>query len=225
MKIDRASKIVMIGDSITEAGRDMERGGEGLFEAYGNGYVNLTLALLMTHYPGERIRFINKGVSGNTVYDLAARWQKDVLDLEPDWVSVMIGINDVWRQFDLPLIGEKHVLKAEYRKTLGRLIESTRPKVEGMVLVSPYYIEPDSNEPMRAMMDEYGAVVKDIAEKYDCIFVDTQAAFNRSLEYYHPSQLAWDRVHPTMTGHMIIACAWLDAIGFKWQAARKSMNT
>jgi lysophospholipase L1-like esterase len=215
VKIEAGSKLVLIGDSITDADRDQTSGGEGLFEAYGNGYVNLVQAQLLARYPERRIRVVNKGVSGNTVRDLAGRWQQDVLDLEPDWVSIMIGINDVWRQFDLPLLPEQHVLLEEYEATLTDLVAQTRPAVRGLVLVTPYFIEPNRNEPMRARMDDYGAVVRRLAEEHDAVLVDTQAAFDAYLEHYHPAQLAWDRVHPTLTGHTIIARAWLAAVGFE----------
>jgi len=78
--------------------------------------------------------------------------------------------------------------------------------------MTPYYIEPDCAEPMRARMDQYGAVAKRIAEKHGTLFVDTQAAFNAVLTHIYPGELAWDRVHPNLTGHNILARAFLKAI-------------
>ena len=101
MLMEPKSKLVMIGDSITDCERARPYG-EGLFGAIGKGYVSLVDALLTAAYPELGIRVVNMGTSGNTVRDLSARWQSDVLDLKPDWLSVMIGINDVWRQYDLP---------------------------------------------------------------------------------------------------------------------------
>jgi lysophospholipase L1-like esterase len=150
------------------------------------------------------------------VRDLKSRWQADVLDQNPDWVSVMIGINDVWRQFDLPKRTEMHVLPEEYEQTLDELLSQTRPTIKGLVLVTPYYIESNPNDAMRKRMSEYGAIVKKLAAKHDAIFVDTQAAFDRVLEHLYPSTLAWDRVHPIQGGHMILAKAFLDAVGFQW---------
>ncbi|MCG6198000.1 GDSL family lipase, partial [Anoxybacillus sp. LAT_38] len=74
--------------------------------------------LLQAVYPELGIRVVNKGISGNTVRDLKARWKEDVIAQKPDWVSIMIGINDVWRQYDLPLMKEKHVYLDEYETTL-----------------------------------------------------------------------------------------------------------
>src|SRR5690349_1984671 len=98
MIIQPDSKLVMIGDSITDCGRARPVG-EGPYEGLGAGYVALVDGLINAASPELRIRVVNMGISGNTVRDLKARWKSDVLDLEPDWLSVMIGINDVWRHF------------------------------------------------------------------------------------------------------------------------------
>src|SRR3954462_2992704 len=98
MLIQAGQKLVMIGDSITDCERARPVG-EGLFGAVGKGYVAMVDAQLMNAFPERSIRVVNMGSSGNTVRDLAGRWQGDILDLRPDWLSVLIGINDVWRQF------------------------------------------------------------------------------------------------------------------------------
>lgn len=215
MLIEPQNKLVMIGDSITDCGRSQPVG-ESFKDGLGNGYVSMVNALLTSTYPAHRIRVMNTGTSGNTVLDLAARWQTDVLALRPDWLSVMIGINDVWRQFDTPLQTEWHVSLDVYAATLEKLIAETRPQVRGLVLMSPYLIEPNKNEPMRAMMDTYGAAIHQVAARHRAIFVDTQAAFDAVLKDIHPMTLAWDRVHPNQAGHMLIARAFLKAISFKW---------
>lgn len=214
LRIPPGSKLLLIGDSITDTGRARPIG-EGR-DALGQGYVALVDALLGATLPQQRLRMINMGISGNTVRDLAARWQADVLDLAPDWLGVMIGINDVWRQFDAPLLSERHVDLEEYTTTLEQLVATSRPQLDGLVLMTPYLIEPNRAEPMRAMMDRYGAVVRDIAARYDALLVDTQAAFDAVLAHTHPMALAWDRVHPNQTGHMILARALLQALDFAW---------
>jgi lysophospholipase L1-like esterase len=216
MKLQAKQKIVFIGDSITDCGR-AQPVGEGLFNAIGNGYVQYIDALLGAFYPEYSIRVINQGISGNTVRDLQKRWQSDVLDLKPDWLSIMIGINDVWRQFDLPRQSETHVGLEEYEKTLRELVKKTQPQLQGLILATPFYIEPNWHDPMRAQMDKYGAVVKKIAHESGAVFVDTQAAFDRVLTSYYPATLAWDRVHPNHIGHMTLARAFVDALGFEWR--------
>lgn len=213
--IDPNSKLVMIGDSITDCGRARPVG-EGTSGELGNGYVSLVDAMLTTVHPQQRIRIINMGISGNTVRDLRMRWQTDVLDLQPDWLSIMIGINDVWRQIKSHLQTEQHVLIDEYERTLRELVSITRPGLKGLLLMSPYFIEPNRTDAMRAMMDRYGRVVEHIASRHDALFVDTQAAFDAVLEHLHAMALAVDRVHPGLTGHMVLARAFLNAIGFTW---------
>jgi lysophospholipase L1-like esterase len=213
MKIQPDSKLVMIGDSITDCGRARPIG-ETYADGLGNGYVNLINAWLGATDPRLRIRVINMGIGGKPTRDLAARWQSDVLDLRPDWLSIFIGINDVWRQFDTRLQTEWQVPLDEYAAILDDLIRATQPQLKGLVLMTPYFIEPNRADTMRASMDAYGAVVRRLAEKYQTILVDTQAAFDAILTHVHPMTLALDRVHPNLTGHMLLARAFLKAVEY-----------
>jgi lysophospholipase L1-like esterase len=216
MKLGLNQKLVMIGDSITDCGRQQPVG-EGLFDAIGKGYVAQVEALLSSTYPQRKVRVVNMGTSGNTVRDLKGRWARDVIDLKPDWLSIMIGANDVWRQYDSPHIKESHVFLEEYKHTLNELVQQTKPHVKGIVLMTPFYMEPNANDAMRATMDQYGQAVKAIAEQNGTLLVDTQAAFAPVLKELYPATLGWDRVHPTMAGHMVLARAFLNAIDFSWQ--------
>lgn len=211
MRLEQGDKLVFIGDSITDCGR-AQPVGEGVFNALGTGYVSLVDAYLNATRPDLHIRTINMGISGNTVRDLAKRWQSDVMDLRPDWLSMMIGINDVWRQFDSPTRPEEQVLIDEYEITLRSLVRETKPQLKGLVLMTPFYLEPCKEDAMRARMDEYGQVVKCIAREFDAIFVDTQAAFQSVLNHQYSAFLAWDRVHPNLTGHTVLMQAFLKAI-------------
>ena len=129
---------------------------------------------------------------------------------------VMIGINDVWRQFDSPCRTETHVGPDEYAETLDALVARTLPGVKQMVLMTPFYLEPSRVDAMRARMDEYGGIVKDLAAKHGTLLVDTQAAFDGVLQHLYPAALAWDRVHPSLNGHRVIARAFLHALEFVW---------
>ena len=187
-----------------------------MFDALGQGYVSFVNGLVQAGYPAHGIRVVNMGISGNTVRDLQGRWQSDVVDLQPDWVSICIGINDVWRHFDTPLQPEGQVSLEEYSRTLESLIRTTRPTLKGLILMTPYIIESSRADGMRAMMDDYGAVVRHLAATYAALLVDTQAAFDTVLQYLQPMALSWDRVHPTQTGHFILTRAFLQAIGYEW---------
>jgi lysophospholipase L1-like esterase len=218
LKLEKGQKLLFIGDSITDCDRARPVG-EGHGNALGYGYVAFVNALLQAVYPDLGVRVVNMGISGNTVRDLKARWRQDVLDQKPDWLSVMIGINDVWRQYDSPFIKEWHVHIDEYEQTLRELVRGTKASVPNIVLMTPFYLESNRQDEMRATMDRYGEVVRKVAEDNGCLFVDTQAAFDRVLAELYSATLAWDRVHPSAAGHMVLARAFLRAVGFEWERA------
>lgn len=220
MKIPAHTKLLMIGDSITDVERKQPVG-EGLWGGLGKGYVALVDALLQSTYPERQIRVVNMGCSGNNVLSLRDRWQRDVLDLKPDWVSICIGINDVWRQYDEPFMTEGHVPLPLYQETLQHLVAQTLPHVKQLVLFTPYFIEPNKKDLMRASIDKYGAVVKKLAAKHNLICVDLQAALDPILAQFHSSYLSWDRVHPSAVGHMAFAKAFLNAVDFNWNGGKK----
>jgi lysophospholipase L1-like esterase len=212
MKIGDRQTLLLTGDSITDGGRERPIGRRN---GLGSGYVNMVDALLASCCLEKRVRVLSTGIGGNRVTDLEARWQTDVLDLEPDWLSVLIGINDVWRHFD-NLVKSDQVSSRHFEDTYRRILHGTRPKLKGLVLMTPYFIEANRSDPMRKMMDEYGAVVQKLASEFDAVFVDLQAAFDRYLRH-HPSQsLCGDRIHPNAPGHMIIATSLLTALGLDW---------
>lgn len=222
MKLKNNESILFIGDSITDCQRDYPVGmGLGL----GEGYVALVNTLLASLHPENNIKVLNTGIGGNRVVELEARWQSDVLDLSPDWLSVMIGINDVWGHFAPKPTSNKNFLR-NFQKKYGRvpvtieqfesiyraLLRQTPTNLKGLILMSPYFIESDPSDPMRQFMDAYSTVVKKLADEFDALFVDTQAAFDRYLAHRPSHSLSSDRVHPNQTGHMIIANAFMEAI-------------
>lgn len=214
MLFSQGDKIIFAGDSVTDA----EKGptGEGLFGALGKGYVSNIAGTFDALYPELDLRVVNRGVSGNSIRELAARWETDVLEANPDWVAVMIGVNDVWRRFDVPHIKEAHLTVNEYKETLTELIERTLPKVKGMILMTPYYLEPNRNDPMRAELDLRGDIVRELAKCYALPLVDTQEAFDRWMTHGYSAQITWDRVHPNYIGCALIEKAFMNAIGFDW---------
>ena len=215
MKIPPDSTLVMIGDSITACQRAYPDNPDGLPADLGKGYVSFVDGLLTACYLSYRIRVLNRGVAGDTVRELKERWQTDVLDLKPDWLSVCIGINDVWQQFDGKHVDQSHITLAEYEQTLDELLTATCPLLKGLILLTPYFIQP-RGEPMRTMMDLYGAAVQRLAQKHQAILVDTQAAFDCAVEYVSFENLASDGAHLTIPGHMILANAVLQTVGFEW---------
>ena len=201
-------RIVFAGDSVTDMG-SVNPVGEGLYDNLGHSYVRVIENLLSAVYPEIRIRITNSGISGNTSRDLMASWERDVRQLNPQWVSILIGFNDVWRQFDSPAMPDRMVDPDEYRENVRRMILMEKPHVKGIFLMTPYYMEPNAGDFMRARMDEYGAICEELAREYGCIFVDLQSMFSRYCSIRHSSYLAWDRVHPNQVGATLIALEWL----------------
>ena len=215
MIFEKYDRIVFAGDSVTEL-RSANPVGEGLFDALGFGYVRMVENLLMSVYPEYSIRVTNSGIGGNTSRDLWNRWERDVLNLNPDWVSIMIGINDVWRQFDTPAMRDRAVSPTEYEQYVENMLLSLQGRVKGVFLMTPYYMEPNKDDWMRARMDEYSAICRKLAEKYACIFIDTQAMFDRYFKHQHSAYIAWDRVHPNQIGATLIAREFLKHCGFDY---------
>jgi lysophospholipase L1-like esterase len=208
MLFERGQTILFIGDSITDRGR------RDVAPPYGSGYVHQVYSLLQAGYPELGLRIVNRGVAGDTTRHLAARWERDVIAERPDWLSVMIGINDVWRAFGSN--PHEAVPLHEYEATLRTLLDRTRMATSArLILMEPYMIEPDRNVSMRRQMDRYGAVVRQIAPEYNAVLVQTQAAFDAALAQTKPSDWADDQIHPNSPGHAIIALALLRAIGFE----------
>lgn len=208
MNISPGSRLLFIGDSVTDCGRARPIG-EGSRAALGHGYVAEVDAALAGVEPP--IAVANMGIGGNTVRDLALRWDTDVLALRPDWLSVMIGINDVWRQFD-GVDNSAAVMPKEFEAVYDGLLGRTRPGLKGLVVLSPYYVQALRSDPLRRRMDEYGAIARKLAARHGALFVDVQAAFDGALVGLDFTAIAGDRVHPTPEGHLILARAFLGAL-------------
>ena len=213
MIFENYDRIVFAGDSVTDMGSGQPVG-EGLFDFLGHGYVRMVENLLISCYPELNLRITNSGISGNTSRDLLARFDRDVAALKPDWVSICIGINDVWRQFDTPAIREGAVEPGEYERNIEEMILRVKDSVKGIFLLTPYYIEPLREDAMRRRMDEYSAVCRKLAAKYGCILVDFQQMFEDYCHIQHSARLAWDRVHPNEIGATLMAREFLRHTGF-----------
>jgi len=213
MRFEPNQKILFIGDSITDCGR------RDAFAPFGHGYMSLVRAMVLARYPEISLTFENRGIGGNTVRHLAERWDTDVIAERPDWLSVMIGINDVWRSHDSGGNGAVDIDEYEstYRRLLADAVERTGCR---LIVAEPYMIEADRSNPMRAQMDAYGQVARSIAAEQDAILVQTQAAFDRALETTPAGTWANDRIHPNLEGHGVIAIEFLRAIEWEFSGDR-----
>lgn len=215
MIFEDLDRIVFAGDSVTDMG-SVNPVGEGLFDNVGRSYVRVIENMLAVYYPERRIRVTNSGISGNTSRDLLQRFDRDVVDLKPDWVSICIGINDVWRQFDSPAILSDAVDTEEYEKNVEQMILKVKDSVKGIFILTPYYMEPNREDMMRKRMDEYSAICKKLADKYGCIFVDFQKMYEDYCKIRHSSYIAWDRIHPNQVGATLMAREFLKKCEFEY---------
>ncbi|MAF12153.1 hydrolase [Candidatus Poribacteria bacterium] len=205
--LEDGDSVLFIGDSITDAGRqaDASRG-------LGVGYVAQIADLLAARYPDRRIAVNNQGISGNRVVDLCARWDRDVIDHRPDWVSISIGINDVWRWFDGN--PDAHIPIEQYRRVYRELLDATTSETEArLVLMETSVIGEEAGLESNAMLRQYNDAIREYATEYDAVLVPT---FQRFLEAIHKRPaFEWtgDGVHPLPPGHMLMAVTWLEAMG------------
>ncbi len=198
-------KILFQGDSITDAGRNRES------DNYkGFGYPTLVSAQLGYERPME-FEFINRGISGNRVTDLIARIKRDFINLAPDYVSILIGINDVWHEFS----SGNGVSEEKFEKFYNILIEELKealPNVKIMIL-EPFVLKGAANElcweTFRGEAEKRAAAAKRVAEKNDLLFVPLMKIFDEALNEAPASYWTIDGVHPTASGHELIKRAWL----------------
>lgn len=215
MIFENMDRIIFAGDSVTDMGSEQPVG-EGLFENVGKSYVRVIENMLAVYYPEIKVRVTNSGTSGNTSRDLLARFDRDVVSLNPDWVSICIGINDVWRQFDCPAMPDTHVLPDEYEENVEKMILSVKDKVKGLFILTPYIIEPLREDMVRKRMDEYGEICRRLAEKHGCIFIDFQKMYEDYCSIRHSSYIAWDRIHPNQVGATLMAREFLKKCEFDY---------
>lgn len=209
MKLQQYNTLLFTGDSITDADRARPIA-EGGIAMMGESYASLFYALMFAWHPELDIHYVNTGISGNTTRDLLGRWETDVMAFKPDWLSILIGANDVWRQFDRPTMPQLHVRPDEYQSNLEQLILRSKEEIDNILLLRPFFIEANTQDPMRQMIDAYGDIVQSLAKKHDVHYIDLQAVFDQVLQHKSHMVLSIDRVHPNKCAHMIIAQAIMD---------------
>jgi acyl-CoA thioesterase I len=206
--LQKADKIIFIGDSITEWGR----GGDP--EDIGTGYVRLIHDYLLTTYPEKTPIVLNRGVGGHRIPDLANRWKTDVIDENPAYVSISIGINDVWRQIDH--LEADQVYPEQFETTYIDLLNQVKEQTNAtIILMEPTVIEESIESEGNQKLIPYAEIVKNLAEKYDAVFVPTHQAFIKYLQADTGYQLTIDGVHTNSTGNMLMAQTWIRAFEAK----------
>ena len=197
--------VLFQGDSITDAGRSRVDDGD-----LGYGYAAMAAAWFSALYPKKRVTFFNRGISGNRVKDLRARWQQDCLDLKPTWVSIMIGVNDTWRRYDS---GDSTSVEA-YERDYRAILEAVRDKLHArLIILEPFLLPvPPDREMWRVDLDPKIAAARKLAREFNTIYVPLDGLFAEAATRREPSFWLPDGVHPTSVGHAFIAQAWLRAV-------------
>ena len=203
--------ILFQGDSITDTGRDREIAEANHRQALGSGYAYLIASQLLQQEPQNNLSFYNRGISGNRVTDLYARWKVDGINLQPDLISILIGVNDTWHEFMYGNGVEVNRYTTIYRMLLDYTIERL-PNVQ-LVLCEPFVLKCGVvTNAWIAEMVERQQVVRELATEFDAIFVPFQRVLDDALQQAEPAYWAHDGVHPTPAGHRILADAWLAAV-------------
>lgn len=201
--------ILFQGDSITDSVR-----GTGL----GHGYALLTTAQLGYEYPNE-YTFYNRGVCGNRIVDLYARIKQDMINLKPDYLSILIGVNDVWQELD----SQNGVDAEKFEHIYCMLIQELKaalPQVKIMIL-EPFCLEASATKNTEAFPDKWNVFhtevakraqkAKNVAQKYGLKFVPLQEKFDAAAKSASNDYWLYDGVHPTAKGHELIKREWIKA--------------
>lgn len=195
-------KILFQGDSITDSGRKRDNP-----DSLGAGYAKLAAAWLMALYPELDLQFINRGIGGNRTQDLVKRWDRDCIDLQPDWLSIMIGINNTWRRYDRDDPTPVERFEEEYRTILDRTKRETRARI---VLIEPFVLpHPEDRKTWREDLDPKIEVVNRLADEFGALRIPLDKIFAEACRRREPAYWAADGVHPTLAGHAFIAQTWI----------------
>lgn len=192
-------RILFQGDSITDAGRDRSDPHQ-----LGEGYPKYTACLLREHFPGRDLEFLNLGISGNRTCDLVTRWQADCIDLQPDIVSIMIGVNDTWRAFDQndPTTAEQ--FEENYRRLLLDIRQKTHARI---LLLEPYLLRNEPGKDLwRADLDPKIDVTRRLALEFADGYIPTDGLMAAASVEKGPGHWSGDGVHPNEQGARLIAC-------------------
>ena len=212
IKLEKGMTILFQGDSITDAGRQNRQNPNPNEQAsMGNGYASMATAALLTSRPELNLSIYNRGISGNKVHQLDARWQKECLDYQPDVLSILIGVNDIWHGLNGRYDGTVETYENDYRALLQRTRKAL-PKVK-LVICEPFVLRCGAvNDKWFPEFDHYRAAARKVADEYSAVFVPFQSMFDQALQFAPANHWAGDGVHPSSHGAALMADFWLRAV-------------
>lgn len=212
IQLMKENVILFQGDSITDSGRNKEDKTYNNANVLGSGYPLLAGASLLDKYASLKLKIFNKGISGNKVFQLAERWDKDCLEIKPDVLSILIGVNDIWHKLNGKYNGTVEVYRNDYITLLDRT-KNVLPDVK-LIICEPFAVNG-----IKAVDDkwypeffEYQKAAKDIATQFGAIFIPFQKIFDEAQKRAPGIYWTGDGVHPSLAGAKLMANAWLETI-------------
>lgn len=207
MLFDKKATILFQGDSITDALRGYEP--EGL----GQGYARMCITALKGLYPDYDLTFYNRGISGNRIPDLVDRWQEDCIDLKPDLVSILIGVNDTWHSHGVGYFGG--VSNEDFEIGYRNILEQTKKTGAKIVIIEAFafHHQAFSEEWRDGDFNTKIMITRKLAREYADAFIPMDGIYYANTVEHTPEEISEDGVHPTALGHRILAKEWLKAVG------------
>ncbi len=211
VSLKQGATVLLQGDSITDAGRNKRDTGPNSAGAFGRGYAFMIGSYLLASNPYKKLKVYNRGISGHKVPDLDARWQKDTVDLKPDVVSILIGVNDIWHKLN----GRYQGTVETYEKGYAALLERTKkalPKAT-IVVCEPFVLRCGAvKDNWFPEMDHRRAAAARVAKGAGVLWVPFQSMFDEAIKHEKPEYWARDGVHPSMAGHALMAATWASVV-------------
>jgi lysophospholipase L1-like esterase len=218
------SRLVFQGDSITDMNRGRNESDRNHY--LGHSYVFLIAGRLGVDMPEARLDIYNRGISGNAVWQLRKRWQKDAVDMKPDLLSILIGTNDIGQGLRDP---KRRITPASFESDYRFILDASRkanPELR-LVLLDPFVLPTGGlkNEQAWKSRSEPTAVLREVVAKlatdYEAVHIRTQDIFDKAAKVTGPENLIWDGIHPLPAGHELIARHWIQAVSERWPKNRE----
>ncbi|MHC4475037.1 MAG: SGNH/GDSL hydrolase family protein [Planctomycetota bacterium] len=207
VQLTTGSTILFTGDSITDADRELPA-----YQPFGFGYVHFVANHLLAKYPELNLGIINTGIGGDTIYDLESRWEDDCIQHEPDVLSVLIGINDVWWRYASSEGLARGLHADQYEFTYRRLLlRATEEFNCQLVLGEPFMFCNDRENQMLGALRDYIKAVRKLADEFDAVLVPLQSCIDEQIKQVPAQKWSADCVHPYIWAHAWIAQRWLEA--------------
>jgi lysophospholipase L1-like esterase len=204
--------VLFQGDSITDAGRKRDKLDPNQPSALGDGYAFLAAGALLKAFPDRNLKIYNKGISGNKVYQLAERWEEDCIRLQPDVLSILIGVNDFWHKLNGTYAGTVKIYKDDFSALLERTLEKF-PNVQ-LVIGEPFAVTGVKavDDKWYPAFNDYRTAAREVATKFNAVFIPYQAIYDKAQQSAPGSYWTGDGVHPSLAGAALMASAWVETV-------------